>query len=270
MTFRSWNYGSNMRWENPEIRAHLVSGHLTGYPWSEDTFVFLNITFGRIWVKGSPIWRLFLLPFLWRHNPLSSSDSVLECVSLHVSSLSYKCYSLFLQDRYIFWGGILITVAIMALCIWYLLWLDTREQFFQTELIQLLFICIAIFSILCVHLCNDHGHMVHSCGIALQRMRRNYWRQFVHCEWRSTRVLLYRMLPFFAQREKPKFKCNVLYRKVSSPKLDCSDRMCNLLARVSIQRRSSRPQKLVFFHLLFNSCGPLKHKLVLCNFGQKT
>ena len=151
---------------------------MTGYPWSKDTFVFLNITFGRIWVKGSQIWRLSLLPSLWRHNPLSSSDSVLECVSLHVSLLSYKCYSLFLQDRYIFWGGILITVTIMALCIWYLLWLDTCtfcEQFFQTELIQLLFICTAIFSILCVHLCNDHGHMVkcpHSCGIALQRMRR--------------------------------------------------------------------------------------------------
>ena len=95
-----------------------------------------------------------------------------------------------------------------------------------------------------------------------------YWRQFAHCEWRSTRVLLYRMLPFFAQRDKPKFKCNVLYRKVSSPKLDCSDRMCNLLARVSIQKRRG-PQKLVFFHLLFNSCGPLKHKLVPWNLGQK-
>ena len=127
-------------------------------------------------------------------------------------------------------------------------------QFFQTELIQFLFICIAIFSELCVHFCVmswSHGEMLHSYGIALQRMRK---------------ILLAAICAalecFFTEcspssRAETNLSSNATcynYHKVSSPKLDCSDLidLCVIYLRVSA-------------HTVH------EHQLVPpCNLGQKT
>jgi len=71
-----------------------------------------------------------ILFYISRHGLILTTSSWLSfsviCLSpviIHVLGCTTQMHilSLCLQDRYIFWGGILITVTIMALILWYLL-----------------------------------------------------------------------------------------------------------------------------------------------------